>query len=112
MRTNGTMTYRIGAAEGQFDDDGQPIIAESVWSEPVRCFIKTNTHDQKGVSTGGTFTREAYEVLAERMPGGKTAGSDLFDADLVRLVRGGRELGEFKVQDIQCVCLDRIRIIV
>ena len=108
MRTNGTMTYRIGAADGQFDDDGQPIIGESAWSEPVRCFIRTNMHDQKGVSVGGTFTREAYEVLAERMP----CGSDLFDTDLVRLVRGGRELGEFRVQDIQSVCLDRIRIIV
>ena len=108
MRTNGTMTYRIGAADGQFDDDGQPIIGESAWSEPVRCFIRTNMHDQKGVSVGGTFTREAYEVLAERMPG----RSDLFDTDLVRLVRGGRELGEFRVQDIQCVSLDRIRIIV
>ncbi|MBR2236349.1 MAG: hypothetical protein IJ887_00495 [Prevotella sp.] len=105
MRTNGTITYRIGAAEGQFDDDGQPIIAESVWSEPVRCFIKTNTHDNKGVSVGGTFSHEAYEVLIERIPEG-------LDTDVVRLVRGGRELGEFKVQDIQCVCLDRIRIIV
>ncbi len=105
MRTNGTMTYRIGAAEGQFDSDGQPIIAEATFSDPVRCFIKTNTHDNKGVSVGGTFTHEAYEVLIERMPGG-------LDTDTVRLVREGRELGEFKVQDIQNVSLDRIKIIV
>ncbi len=105
MRTNGTLTYRMNAADGQFDDDGQPIIAESVWSEPVRCFIKTNTHDNKGVSVGGTFTHEAYEVLIERIPDG-------LDTDTVRLVRGNKELGEFKVQDIQDVCLDRIKIIV
>lgn len=105
MRTNGTLTYRIGASEGQFDEDGQPIIAESAWSEPVRCFIKTNTHDNKGVSVGGTFTREAYEVLIERIPEG-------LNTDTVRLTRDGRELGEFKVQDIQCVSLDRIKIIV
>lgn len=105
MRTNGTMTYRMGAAAGQFDEDGQPIVAESAWSDPVRCFIKTNTHDNKGTSIGGTFTHEAYEVLIERMAGG-------LDTDTVRLVRGNRELGEFKVQDIQDVSLDRIRIIV
>lgn len=105
MRTNGTLTYRTGASDGQFDEDGQPIIADSDWSNPVRCFIKTNTHDNKGVSVGGTFTHEAYEVLTERIPGG-------LDTDIVRLVRGGKDLGEFKVQDIQEVCLDRIRIIV
>ena len=105
MRTNGTMTYRTGAAAGQFDDDGQPIVADSAWSDPVRCFIKTNTHDNKGVSVSGTFTHEAYEVLIERMPEG-------LDTDTVRLVRGNRELGEFKVQDIQDVSLDRIKIIV
>lgn len=105
MRTNGTMTYRTGAAAGQFDDDGQPIVADSAWSDPVRCFIKTNTHDNKGVSVSGTFTHEAYEVLIERMPEG-------LDTDTVRLVRGNRELGEFKVQDIQEVSLDQIKIIV
>ncbi len=105
MRTNGTMTYRIGAAAGQFDEDGQPIVAESEWSDPVRCFIKTNTHDNKGTSVSGTFTHEAYEVLIERIPGG-------LDTDTVRLVRRNRELGEFKVQDIQDVSLDRIKIIV
>ena len=105
MRTNGTLTYRKNATEGQFDSDGQPIIADSAWSEPVRCFIKTNTHDNKGVSVGGTFTHEAYEVLIERIPGG-------IDTDTVRLVRRNKELGEFKVQDIQEVCLDRIKIIV
>ena len=105
MRTNGTMTYRIGDAAGQFDEDGQPIVAESEWSAPVRCFIKTNTHDNKGVSVSGTFTHEAYEVLIERIPGG-------LDTDTVRLVRRNRELGEFKVQDIQEVSLDRIKIIV
>lgn len=99
------MTYRICAAEGQFDEDGQPITADSEWSEPVRCFIKTNTHDNKGTSVSGTFTHEAYEVLIERIPEG-------LDTDTVRLVRGNRELGEFKVQDIQDVSLDRIRIIV
>lgn len=105
MRTNGTMTYRTGAAAGQFDEDGQPIVAESEWSDPVRCFIKTNTHDNKGTSVSGTFTNEAYEVLIERIPGG-------LDTDTVRLVRRNRELGEFKVQDIQDVSLDRIKIIV
>lgn len=105
MRTNGTLTYRTGAAAGQFDEDGQPIVADSVWSDPVRCFIKTNTHDNKGVSVSGTFTHEAYEVLIERIPGG-------IDTDTVRLVRDRKNLGEFKVQDIQVLCLDRIRIIV
>ena len=99
------MTYRTGAAAGQFDEDGQPIVAESEWSDPVRCFIKTNTHDNKGTSVSGTFTHEAYEVLIERIPGG-------LDTDTVRLVRRNRELGEFKVQDIQDVSLDRIKIIV
>lgn len=99
------MTYRIGAAERQFDDDGQPIITESVWSDPIRCFIKTNMHDNKGTSVRGTFTREAYEVLIERIPDG-------LDTDTVRLVRRNNELGEFKVQDIQDINLDRIKIIV
>lgn len=93
------------ALQGQFDEDGQPVVGKSVWSEPVKCFIKTNTHDNKGVSVGGTFTHEAYEVLIERIPGG-------IDTDTVRLVRGRKDLGEFKVQDIRVLCLDRIKIIV
>jgi hypothetical protein len=93
------------ARQGQFDEDGQPVVADPVWSEPVRCFIRTNTHDNKGVSVGGTFTHEAYEVLIERIPGG-------IDTDTVRLFRDRKNLGEFKVQDIQVLCLDRIRIIV
>ena len=44
-------------------------------------------------------------MLIERIPGG-------LDTDTVHLVRGSKDLGEFKVQDIQEVCLDRIKIIV
>lgn len=105
MRVNGTITYRTGVDERQFDDNGQPIIVEPTWSDPLRCFIRTNLHDHRGTSVGGTFTREAYEVLLERVPDG-------LSTDRVRLVRDGKSLGEFAVQDIQNVSLDRIRIIV
>lgn len=109
MRYNGHLQYRIASssADGDFDDDGMPIKAGSTdqWSGKVECFIKTNTHNVNGTATDGKFTVQAYEVLAER-------DSVPADTGYVKLERGSKDLGEFEVQDLQEISLDRIKIIV
>jgi len=106
MRTNGTLEYKIPAAAGAsgFNEDGEPIKAQVQYSDPIPCFIQTNTHNERGTYQDGHFTQAQYIVLAERGKVEKT--------DRVRLTRGSVSLGEFPVQDFQNVCLDRIKIIV
>jgi len=104
MRTNGTLKYLVSQPFA-FDDDGMPTSGEATWSNSVECFIRTNTHNTRGTYQDGKFTQASYEVLIERQP-------LLVRPSRVRLVRYGYELGEFDVQDIQLVQLDRIKILV
>ena len=105
MRTNGYLTYRVSDGNPSFNELGEPIATDSVWSEPVECFIKTNTHNNKGTYEDGHFTNESYEVIVEKEP---------LETDRIRLTRTdiAKELGEFDVQDIRKISLDRVIIIV
>lgn len=104
MRTNGTITYRLSATSA-FDEDGRPVQSEGTWSDPVECFVKQNKHNNKGIYTEGNFTVAAYEIILERIPEG-------LSTDFVRVWRKDAFLGEFEVQDISEVSLDRIVITV
>lgn len=104
MRVNGTLSYLIEQT-ASFDEDGVPTPNVSTWSQPVECWIQTNTHNERGTYQDGKFTQASYLVLLERQ---RLAT----EPSRVRLVRGTKELGEYDVQDCQRVHLDRIKIIV
>ncbi len=104
MRVNGYLVYRIPAAEGtSYNDDGEPVFADSTQSDQIECWIQTNTHSEKGVYADGKFTQASYEVLLQR-------GSLPKDVDFVHIWRGAKDLGEFEVQDRQHISLDRIKL--
>lgn len=105
MRINGTLQYLLQGTDQGFNEDGEPISAEPRWSSPIECFIRTNNRSTRGTYSEGRFTIASYEVLLERM--GKP-----FSPLHVRLTRACKYLGEYEVQDIQNVSLDRIKIIV
>lgn len=104
MRVNGSITYRLSGTSS-FDSDGVPTQSEGTWSDPVECFVKKNTHNNRGIYTDGKFTVESYEIILERIPEG-------LSTDFVRVWRKDAYLGEFEVQDISEVSLDRIIIMV
>lgn len=104
MRINGTFSYRINATS-TFDEDGVPVSSEGTWSDRVECFIKKNRHDNKGIYVDGKFTVESYLIILERIPEG-------LSTDFVRIWKGDAYIGEFLVQDISDVHLDRIIITV
>lgn len=106
MRRNGFLQYRImddDDTQSGFNDDGEPIDSvESEWSDPIPCFIETNTHNERGKYEDGKFTQASYLAIVEKRDG--------FTSDTVRLTRGSKSLGEFAVQDIREVSLDRVTI--
>lgn len=138
MRVNGTLSYLIEQTSS-FDDDGVPTPAEPTWSQPVECWIQTNTHNERGTYQDGKFTQASYLVLIERQHLDRVPSrvrlkrcveQDLID-DTARFtsIRGSLrdnngsqvyviddsgfdDLGEFEVQDFQRVHLDRYRLIV
>ena len=119
MRFNGYMKYRIlPQAEGDamsgewtpreprgvtFDADGCPIDEPPVWSEPVECFISIGEITLINTETEGSYTRQRYELITERMD---------IDTDRVQLSMQGRLLGEFEVVYIQQTWLDRVKFVV
>ncbi len=118
MRYNGYMKYRIltkreGGAEGDawtareqrgatFDADGCPVAETPEWSDPVECFIAIGEFSLLN-DDGGSFTRQTYELITERM--------DL-DTDRVLLSLQGKLLGEFEVLYIQQTWMDRTKLVV
>lgn len=105
MRTNGTIKYHILIGNG-FNDDGEPLAAETSWSDHIPCSIRTVTNNSKGRYEDGKFNQASYEILVE------TAGFPL-DIKRVRLQRDGVELGEFAVQGLPIpTTMNRTKIIV
>lgn len=108
MRHNGYLKYRIlpKSANVDFDDDGCPVAEVEEWSEPVECFIAINEvslhHPSQGEAQG-SYTRQSYELLTERIE---------LDTDRVQLLQHGRLMGEFDVVYIQQTNMDRTKIVV
>lgn len=88
--TNGTISIKTKTGGGLIN--GNPVRPSETWSEPIPCNIKTNQHNNKGRINGNSFEVASYEVLIE---------AQTFDADRVKLVREGKDLGEFSIQDIE-----------
>lgn len=137
MRVNGTLAYLIEQTSS-FDEDGVPTPAEPTWSQPIECWIQTNTHNERGTYQDGKFTQASYLVLLERqhldrVPSRvrlKRCVDDDLVTDHARFNSsigafndnngsqvyviddsGFDDLGEFEVQDFQRVNLDRFRLI-
>lgn len=86
---NGTISIKTKTGGGLVN--GNPVRPSESWGEPIPCNIKTNLHNNKGKTNGNSFEVASYEVLIEAQP---------FEADRVKLVREGKDLGEFSIQDI------------
>jgi hypothetical protein len=86
---NGTICTKIKTGGGLVN--GNPVRPFENWSDPIPCNIKINQHNNKGKVDGNTFKVASYVVLIE---------TGAFDADMVKLERDGRGLGEFSVQSI------------
>lgn len=62
--------------------------AQSTWSVPIPCSIKTNSDTRKGKYEDGEFRQASFLILVEVMP---------FPHVRVKLERHGEELGEYRV---------------
>lgn len=86
-----TKSETIGSTS--FDTNGDPIKSESIWIEPIPCHIITVRKDEKGIYADGRFTQSTYEILIELQD---------YEAKIVRIENDhGKNLGEFKVQNIE-----------
>lgn len=89
MRTNGYLTYET-ITESVLDEWGEVAEAQSVWSDPIPCSIKTNSDTRKGRYEDGEFRQASYTVMVEMQ-------HDFTDTNRLRLVRRGEDLGEFRI---------------
>lgn len=105
MMTNGFLQYEIISKGSDFDKYGEPVTGASVeWSEPIPCSIKTNSDNRKGKYEDGEFRVASFTILIEEQD---------FNTNRVRLERSGRELGEYRVQNIEDLpTMGRIKITV
>lgn len=101
MHTNGTLKYWVNPnpENDGLDDKGNPInLGESPdveWSEPIPCLTKVNKRDNVGyIGEDSKFQTARYIVHIETDSFDDNATIQLTD-DL------DRDLGRFKVRDIQ-----------
>lgn len=88
MRTNGTLRYEMLNGGGLNEWGEVADIAQSTWSVPIPCSIKTNSDTRKGKYEDGEFRQASFLILVEVMP---------FPHVRVKLERHGEELGEYRV---------------
>jgi len=85
-------------------ENGNPIEAKTVESEPVPCHIVVNTDDKKGRYEDGKFQQYAYVIYMN---------DTVIDADIVKLTRSGEYLGDFVIQSVERgKLLNRVKIYV
>ncbi len=99
---NGVIHIKLKAHGGLVD--GNPIKPSENWSKPIPCFISAVKHNNRGVSNGNTFTEASYEVSVNDQP---------FEADTIKLVLKGKEIGNFSIQSIEhldVVCVIKITV--
>lgn len=104
MRVNGTISFGILPEETQFNEEGEPILVDTEWGEPIECFVQDITEDRRTRTEGVLYTARTFEVLLE--------GRSCSVGELVRLTRWGKELGEFSVSRVKVISLDRVKIFV
>lgn len=88
MRTNGTLQYEI-LTDGGLNEYGEvDTSAQSTWSDPIPCSIKTNSDTRKGVYEDGEFRQASYLILIEL---------ENFTYKRIRLKRFDEDLDEYRV---------------
>ncbi len=87
MRTNGTLRYET-VSDGGENEYGEPIEAQSVWSDPIPCSIKTNSDTRKGKYEDGLFRQASFLILIECAE---------FPHKRISLQRKGEDLGEYLI---------------
>ena len=87
MRTNGTLQYEV-VEGGGLNEYGEPIAAQSNWSDPIPCSIKTNSDTRKGRYEDGIFRQASFLIIIELA---------VFPNSRISLVRNGENLGEYDV---------------
>lgn len=87
MRTNGTLKYQI-TTEGGLNEFGEPIKAQTTWSEATPCSIKTNKDTRKGKYEDGEFRQASFIILIEL---------EKFPHNRIKLERLGEDLGEYSI---------------
>lgn len=91
MIYNGTLRYEI-LAEGGINEWGEPIEAQSTWSEAIPCSIKTNSDNRKGQYEDGEFRQASFTILIECIH---------FPYNRIKLERMGENLGEYRVMSAE-----------
>lgn len=103
MRTNGLLYAEIRTSGG-VNEYGEPNGDSVQWSEnPIECSITPNNDNRLGKYEDGEFHQASYTLLIE---------SQEFDADTIKIVRDGVELGEFRIISINPLSLGRIQLLV
>jgi hypothetical protein len=87
MRANGILRYEI-VSGGELNEYGEPIAAQSSWSDPIPCSIKTNSDTRKGKYEDGIFRQASFTILIELAA---------FPHKRISLERNGESLGEFDI---------------
>ena len=73
---------------GDLGADGYPDKPAQTWEKPISCRIIQNRKNNLGKQDENTFVIVQYEVLIDPV---------VFDAERVKLICNGRDLGEFSV---------------
>ena len=93
MRVNGAIYYST-ANNSNIDEYGEASALSTTWSGALPCSISVNSDNRIGRYDDGVFHQASYTILLEMMP-------FRFDADRVKLIFHGEDLGEFSVISIK-----------
>lgn len=103
MRTNGFLRYE-SVSGGGLNEYGEPISAQSSWSDPMPCSIKTNSDTRKGKYEDGIFRQASFTILIELAD---------FPHKRISLERMGESLGEFDILSVEpLTSVGRVQIMV
>lgn len=105
MRYNGSIQYEI-TTPGGVDNNGEPIPAQTGWSDPIKCSVHANSDTRKGIYEDGKFRQASYVVLIESqvIPG---------DIQRISITRHSENLGEHDILNIEpLTTVGRIQIMV
>ena len=87
-----------------FDQNGDPVPSTSQWSDPIPANVQSNSKSTDGSYVGGTFTIARYTIIIDGLE---------FPYSHVKLIKSGKDLGEFDVQNAEILkFVERVKITV
>lgn len=89
--TNGTISAKEKQS-GVISENGYPVEQPELWSQPVPCRITTIKGNKLADTSGNKYVDASYNILIELQS---------FEAEQVRLMRFGKDLGTFSVRWIE-----------